>query len=74
MIRVIIILFLLTSTVSSEEKCKYSAVGEIVDQKIVNLKETYECKEDDNFFVKFLTHEEYHYAFTTVFFTLLEAL
>jgi hypothetical protein len=60
--------------VSSEENCKYSAVGEIVDQKIVNLKETYECKEDDNFFVKFLTHEEYHYAFTTVFFTLLEAL
>jgi|TARA_B100001093_G_C25963434_1_gene650100 hypothetical protein len=72
MTRVLLILFLLTSSVNAE--CKYSATADVENNQLVNKVEKYTCKEDDNFFVKFLTHEEYHYAFTTVFFTLLEAL
>ena len=72
MTRVLLILFLLTSSVNAE--CKYSATSDVENNQLVNKVEKYTCKEDDNFFVKFLTHEEYHYAFTTVFFTLLEAL
>jgi len=72
--RIILIIFLLTTPLSSEENCKYSAVGEVINQEIVNLKETYVCKEDDNFFVKFLTHEEYQHAATMTFLFLLENL
>jgi hypothetical protein len=72
MTRILLILFLLTSSVNAE--CKYSATADVENNQLVNKVEKYTCKEDDNFFVKFLTHEEYHYAFTTVFFTLLEAL
>jgi len=74
MIRVIIILFLLTSSLSARENCKYLAEGEVLNQTIVNLKETYVCKEDENIFVQFITDEKYHRAFTMVFFTLLENL
>ena len=73
MIKFVIIIFLLTATASFGE-CKYSATADVENNQLVNKVEKYTCKEDDNFFVKFLTHEEYHYAFTTVFFTLLEAL
>ena len=44
MIRVIIILFLLTQSVNAD--CKYSATADVVDDKLVNKKETYVCEED----------------------------
>ena len=72
MIRIILILFLLTTPVSA--KCKYYAYADVENNILVNKKETYTCKEDDNLFVQFITDEKYHRAFTMVFFALLENL
>jgi len=72
MIRIILILFLLTSTANA--KCKYYAEADVVNDVLVNKKETYTCEEPDNIFVQFITHEKYHQAFTMVVITLLENL
>ena len=72
MIRVILILFLLTTSVNAD--CKYYATADVENNTLVNKKETYTCKEDDNLFVQFITDEKYHRAFTMVFFALLENL
>tara|TARA_Y100000590_G_C15632342_1_gene981663 strand:- start:914 stop:1132 length:219 start_codon:yes stop_codon:yes gene_type:complete len=72
MIRIILILFLLTSPVNA--KCKYYAQADVVNNVLVNKKETYTCDEPDNIFVQFITHEKYHRAFTVVFMALLENL
>tara|TARA_B100001175_G_C19274364_1_gene525729 strand:- start:217 stop:435 length:219 start_codon:yes stop_codon:yes gene_type:complete len=72
MTRVIIILFLLIAPVSA--KCKYYATADVENNVLVNKKETYTCKEDENFFIQFITEEKYHRAFTMVFLTLLENL
>ena len=72
MIRVILILFLLISPANA--KCKYFAVADVVNDVLVNKKETYTCEEPDNIFVQFITHEKYHQAFTMVVITLLENL
>ena len=70
--KVILILFLLTTSVSAD--CKYYATADVENDTLVNKKETYTCKEDTNIFVQFITDEKYHRAFTMVFFTLLEYL
>jgi len=72
MIRVIIILFLLISPANA--KCKYYAEADVVNDSLVNKKETYTCEEPDNIFVQFITHEKYQQAFTMVVMTLLENL
>ena len=72
MIRVILILFLLTTSVSAD--CKYYATADVENDTLVNKKETYVCKEDENFIIQFITDEKYHYVFTMVFFALLENL
>ena len=72
MIRVIIILFLLINPANA--KCKYYAEADVVNDVLVNKKETYTCEEPDNIFVQFITHEKYHQAFTMVVMTLLENL
>ena len=72
MIRIIIILFLLTSPVLAE--CKYYAEADVVNDVLVNKHEIYTCEEPDNIFVQFLTHEKYQQAFTIVAMTLLENL
>ena len=72
MIRIILIIFLLTSPVNA--KCKYYAQADVVNNVLVNKKETYTCDEPDNIFVQFITHEKYHRAFTVVFMALLENL
>ena len=74
MIRVILILFLLTSPVLAD--CKYYAEASVVNGEIVNKKEHYTCNEDkkDNFFVQFLTDPKYENAFIMVIATLLENL
>ena len=72
MIRIILILFLLTTSVSAD--CKYYATADVENDTLVNKKETYVCKEDENFIIQFITDEKYHYVFTMVFFTLLEHL
>jgi len=72
MIRIILIFFLLTSPVNA--KCKYYAQADVVNNVLVNKKETYTCDEPENIFVQFITHEKYHRAFTVVFMALLENL
>ena len=74
MIRVILILFLLTTPLSSKENCKYSAEGEVINQEIVNLKETYVCKEEDSFFVQFFTTDEWSKTATMTILFIMENL
>ena len=68
MIRIVIILFLLTTSVNAD--CKYYATADVENNVLVNKKETYTCKEDDNIFVQFITHEKYQ-LFTRILFKIL---
>ena len=76
MIRIILILFLLISPANA--KCKYYAEADVVNDILINKKEHYTCKENDNFFIQFMTEEKYQYAFdqviTWVFMIALETL
>ena len=72
MIRLAIILFLLITPVNA--KCKYYAYADVENNKLVNKKETYTCKEEENIFVQFVTDEKYHRAFTMTFLFILENL
>ena len=72
MIRIIIILFLLTSPVLAE--CKYYAEADVVNNKLINKKEHYTCKEKDNFIVQFMTDPKYETSFITLVAFLLENL
>ena len=70
--RFVIVFFLLTQSVQAE--CKYYAEADVVNEKIINKKEHYTCKESENIFVQFITDEKYHRAFTMSFLFLLENL
>ncbi len=72
MIRIVIILFLLTSSANAE--CKYTATADVVNDELINKKEHYSCKEKDNFFIQFITEEKYQNSFVIVAMTLLENL
>ena len=74
MIRIIIILFLLTSPVLAD--CKYYAEADVVNDELINKREHYTCneEEEDNFFVKFLTDPKYETSFITLVAILLENL
>ena len=72
MIRIVIILFLLTSSVNAE--CKYTATADVVNDELINKKEHYSCKEKDTFFVQFITEEKYQGSFIIVVMALLENL
>ena len=72
MIRVILILFLLTSPVLAE--CKYYAEADVVNDELINKREHYTCKEKDNFFVQFITDPKYETSFITLVAILLENL
>ena len=72
MIRIILILFLLTSPVLAE--CKYYAEADVVNNKLINKKEHYTCKEKDNFIVQFMTDPKYETSFITLVAILLENL
>jgi len=72
MIRVILILFLLTSSANAD--CKYSATADVINDKLVNKKETYVCEEDKSFFVKFWTEDEWSKTATMTFLFILENL
>ena len=73
MIRIIIILFLLTSSPVLAD-CKYYAEADVVNDKLINKYEHYTCKEKDNFFVQFLTDPKYETSLILIFTTLLENL
>ena len=72
MIRIIIILFLLTSPVLAE--CKYYAEADVVNDELINKREHYTCKEKDNFFVQFISDPKYETSFITLVAFLLENL
>ena len=72
MIRVILILFLLTSSVNAD--CKYSATADVINNKLVNKKERYVCEEDKSFFVQFWTTDEWARTATMTFLFVLENL
>ena len=72
MIRIIIILFLLTTSVNA--KCKYYAEADVVNDELINKKEHYTCKEEDNFIVTFMTDPKYETSFITLVAFLLENL
>ena len=71
MIRIIIILFLLTSNPVLAD-CKYYAEADVVNDELINKKEHYTCKEKDNFFIQFMTEEKYQNAFMFVVIGILE--
>ena len=73
MIRIIIILFLLTS-IPVLADCKYYAEADVVNDELINKKEHYTCKEKDNFFVQFLTDPKYETSLIMIVATLLENL
>ena len=70
--RLILITFLLTTSVNAE--CKYSATADVINDELINKKEHYSCKEKDNFFIQFITEEKYQNSFIVVVMTLLENL
>ena len=72
MIRVILILFLLTSSANAD--CKYSATADVINDKLVNKKETYVCKEDKSFLYQFWTEDEWARTATMTFLFVLENL
>ena len=72
MIKIVIILFLLTSSANAE--CKYTATADVVNDELINKKEHYSCKEKDNFFIQFITEEKYQNSFVIVAMALLENL
>ena len=71
MIRIIIILFLLTSNPVLAD-CQYYAEADVVNDELINKKEHYTCKEKDNFLIQFMTDERYHNAFMFVVIGILE--
>ena len=70
--KVIVILFLLTQSTFAD--CTYSATADVVDDKLVNKKETYVCEEDKSFLVQFWTTDEWARPATMVFLFILENL
>ena len=70
--RFVIIFFLITQSVQAE--CKYYAEADVVNDKLINKKEHYTCKEKDNFFVQFLTDPKYETSLIMIVATLLENL
>ena len=70
--RLLIVIFLMTQPVAAE--CKYYAEADVVNDKLINKKEHYTCKEKGSFFVQFLTDPKYENSFILVVMTLLENL
>ena len=70
--KLLIVIFLMTQPVAAE--CKYYAEADVVNDKLINKKEHYTCKEKDSFFVQFLTDPKYENSFILVVMTLLENL
>ena len=66
------IFFLLTSPVLAKSDCKYYAEADVVNNKLINKKEHYTCKEKDNFFIQFITEEKYQNSFIFVVMAILE--
>ena len=72
MIKVILILFLLTSSVNAD--CKYSATADVENNTLVNKKEKYVCTEDKSFLYAFFTEDEWAKTATMTILFIMENL
>ena len=72
----IFILFLTFSAHAlAETKCKYFSQADVVNGEIINKKEHYTCKENNqNFLVTFFTDPKWEQTATMLFITILENL
>ena len=72
----IFILFLTFSAHAlAETKCKYFSQADVVNGDLVNKKEHYTCKEDNqNFLVTFFTDPKWEQTATMLFIAILENL
>ena len=70
--RILIILFLLIA--SAQAECKYYAEADVINEVLVNKKEHYTCKEHPNFFIRFMTEEEFQNAFVLLVLTIAESI
>ena len=73
MIKFVIIIFLLTSS-ASFSACQYSATADVINDRLVNKKEKYVCKEEDSFSVQFWTTDQWAKPATMTFLFILENL
>jgi len=65
----------LTNASLAETKCKYFSQADVVNGEIINKKEHYTCKENNqNFLVTFFTDPKWEQTATMLFITILENL
>ena len=74
-----VLIFILFITFSAhalaETKCKYFSEADVVNGELINKKEHYTCKENNqNFLVTFLTDPKWEQTATMLFITILENL
>ena len=72
----IFILFLTFSAHAlAETKCKYFSEADVINGELINKKEHYTCKENNqNFLVTFFTDPKWEQTATMLFITILENL
>ena len=76
-IKVLIFILFLTFSAHAlaETKCKYFSQADVVNGELINKKEHYTCKENNqNFLVTFLTDPKWEQTATMLFITILENL
>ena len=76
-IKALIFILFLTFSVHAlaETKCKYFSQADVVNGELINKKEHYTCKENNqNFLVTFLTDPKWEQTATMLFITILENL
>ena len=76
-IKVLIFMLFLTFTAHAlaETKCKYFSQADVVNGELINKKEHYTCKENNqNFLVTFFTDPKWEQTATMLFITILENL
>ena len=74
-----VLIFILFITFSAhalaETKCKYFSEADVVNGELINKKEHYTCKENNqNFLVTFFTDPKWEHTATMLFITILENL
>ena len=72
--KIIIIIFLLTSSAKVYAGCTYSATADVENNTLVNKQEKYVCEEDKNFFVTFFTTDEWSRTATWTILFIMENL
>ena len=72
---IFILFFTFSAHALAETKCKYFSQADVVNGDLVNKKEHYTCKEDNqNFLVTFFTDPKWEQTATMLFIAVLENL